>query len=375
MYRCGEQTFRDFSLYVLDNCSDEPVPDDIRHWPDLHLIESEKNLGFAAGCNLLLREALDSTWSLLLNPDAAADPTWFETMVRAGEQFPDDTFFCSRLLSEDRQSLDGDGDCYHISGLVWRQGHGKAVPDSNGEKLSDSKGESFSDGPGGRHGHGEASPSSHLEHGESMTDELSGRQEHGKASPNIIGETNNGYQEVFSACAAAAMYRTSTVLEAGGFDEDFFCYVEDVDLGFRLRLRGERCLLVPDAVVTHAGGAASGGQRSRFATYHGHRNLVWCFIKNMPTSLLILSLPLHLLMTLILVIRLCFHGQLATILASKRDALKLIPAMWRKRREIHADRKVSLFSLLSAMQFMPWTSRYTGGRKNRLDSSRNSPVT
>ena len=309
-----EQSVRDFSLYVLDNGSVEPVPDDIRHWPDLHLIESEKNLGFAAGCNLLLREARDSTWSLLLNPDAAADPSWFESMVRAGEQFPENTFFCSRLLSEDRLSLDGDGDCYHFSGLVWRQGHGRAVPDSK------------------------------------------------------------GYQEVFSACGAAAMYRTSTALEAGGFDEDFFMYVEDVDLGFRLRLQGESCLLAPDAVVTHAGGVSSGGQRSRFATYHGHRNLVWCYIKNMPSSLLILSLPLHLLMTIIVVIRLGFRGQLATVLAAKRDALKLIPSMWRKRREIQAGRKVSLFGLLSVMQFTPWMSRYTGGRKNRLDSSRNSPI-
>ena len=212
-----DQTLGDFSLYVLDNCSDEPVPDDIRQWPDLHLIECEKNLGFAAGCNLLLRKARDSTWSLLLNPDAAADPTWFENMVRAGEQFPENTFFCSRLISEDRQLLDGDGDCYHISGLVWRQGHGKAVPDSN------------------------------------------------------------GYQEVFSACGAAAMYRTSSVLEAGGFDEDFFCYVEDVDLGFRLRLRGERCLLVPDAVVAHAGGVSSGGQMSSCEA-----NVVfWCLTRSL----------------------------------------------------------------------------------------------
>ena len=361
-----DQTLGDFSLYVLDNCSDDPVPDDIRQWPDLHLIESQKNLGFAAGCNLLLREARDSTWSLLLNPDAAANPTWFETMVRAGEQFPENTFFCSRLISEDRQLLDGDGDCYHISGLVWRQGHGKALYESNGQTISD--------GVDGRQEHGKASSDSHLGNVDFGTDELSGREGYGYDSPDSISVTNNGYHEVFSACGAAAMYRTSSVLEAGGFDEDFFCYLEDVDLGFRLRLRGERCLLVPDAVVAHAGGVSSGGQRSRFATFHGHRNLVWCYIKNMPTSLLFLSLPLHLLMTLFVVIYLGFRGQLATVLAAKRDALKLIPAMWRKRREIHADRKVSLFSLLSAMQFMPWMSRYTGGRKKRLDSSRNSPI-
>jgi GT2 family glycosyltransferase len=69
-------------------------------------------------------------------------------------------------------------------------------------------------------------------------------------------------------------------LEAGGFDEDYFAYQEDVDLGFRLRLRGLRCYLVPTAIVYHVG-AGSSGLRSSFSIYYGHRNLVWTYFKNM----------------------------------------------------------------------------------------------
>jgi GT2 family glycosyltransferase len=88
--------------------------------------------------------------------------------------------------------------------------------------------------------------------------------------------------EIFSPCAAAALYRRSALLEVGGFDEDFFCYVEDVDLGFRLRLAGYRCLYVPLSVAHHIGSGTTGGKNSDFSVYHGHRNLVWAFVKNMP---------------------------------------------------------------------------------------------
>lgn len=77
---------------------------------------------------------------------------------------------------------------------------------------------------------------------------------------------------------------------AGGFDEDFFCYTEDVDLGFRLRLYGHRCLYVPAPVVEHVGSGIT-GTRSEFQLYHGHRNLVWTYVKNMPGRLFWLYLP------------------------------------------------------------------------------------
>ena len=100
--------------------------------------------------------------------------------------------------------------------------------------------------------------------------------------------------EIFSPCAAAALYRRSAFLEVGGFDEDFFCYMEDVDLGFRLRLRGYAAVFVPQAIVEDA----SENRRNDLAVYHGHRNLVWCFFKKMPATLLLILCVPHLFQTL-----------------------------------------------------------------------------
>ena len=164
------------------------------------------------------------------------------------------------------------------------------------------------------------------------------RDGHGKH----LNQTSNEPREIFAPCAAAALYRRDALLSVGGFDEDFFCYVEDVDFGFRLRLMGHRCLQVPSAVVYHIGSATSGGQQNDFATYHGHRNLVWTFLKNMPGFLFWLLLPLHVLMKLFSIVWFVLQGRGRTVLRAKRDALLGLPTMWRKRREIQKNRKVSV---------------------------------
>jgi GT2 family glycosyltransferase len=116
----------------------------------------------------------------------------------------------------------------------------------------------------------------------------------------------------------------------GGFDEDFFCYFEDVDLGFRLRLAGYRCLLVPDAVACHAGSAATRGWHNNFTIYHGHRNLVWANVKNMPAVLFRLLLPLHIIMNIAAIVLFSIRGKGRVILRAKYDTLRGIPRMWKK---------------------------------------------
>lgn len=293
-----QQTNREFDVYVLDNASDAAPPADILGNPELTLIQSKRNLGFAAGCNQLVQTA-GAPWSIFLNPDTEPGPDWFEQLRRASEQYPNDSIFTARLITQDANILDGDGDCYHISGLVWRSGHGMPVP--------------------------------------------------GAGPP----------REVFAASGAATLIRTTVFLGVGGYDEDFFCYVEDVDLGFRLRLTGERCLLVSDAIVVHEGAVTSGGNRSDFATYYGHRNLVWCYVKNMPMALLILTLPLHLLLNVVTLGVLAARGQLKTGIKAKRDAIRGLPGMWRKRSAIHESRKVRLQDLLGAMQVLPGFSLFS----------------
>lgn len=243
--------------------------------PSVRVIRLGKNLGFAAANNRAVEAVPDCDWIVLLNPDAFPEPDWLERMMDAALRHPEYAFFGCRMLSDaDLGLLDGLGDAYHTSGLVWREGHGR---------------------PGS-----------------------------GKALQAT---------EIFSPCAAAALYRRSAFAEIGGFDEDYFCYVEDVDLGFRLRLAGHRCLYVPDAIVRHAGSAIT-GKNSDFSVYHGHRNLVWTYFKDMPPLLFWLYLPQHILLNIATLIVFSFRGMGKTIFRSKKDALLGIPRVWRKRSRV-----------------------------------------
>jgi len=244
--------------------------------PHVEVIQPDRNLGFAAGNNLGIAKASDCEWCALLNPDAFPEPRWLESLLDAAATQPASASFTSHLLAPPPESkaLDGVGDTYHVSGSAWRRRY-------------------------------EIAP------GEAWIP--------------------------FSACAAAALYRRDALVAIGGFDEDFFCYVEDVDLGFRLRLAGHECVYVPDAVVLHVGSASTGGQHSDFAVYHGHRNLVWTWVKNMPAPLLWRTLPQHLVFNLAALIWFSLRGQAGVIWKAKWDALRGLARMRRKRASASGD--------------------------------------
>ena len=109
-------------------------------------------------------------------------------------------------------------------------------------------------------------------------------------------------QKGFSPCAAAALYARESFQREGSFDETFLCYLEDVDLGFRLRLGGESCVNLCEAVVLHHGSAIS-GRNSGFTLYHSFRNRLWLIFKNMPALLLLISLPAIIVCSLILLVK------------------------------------------------------------------------
>ena len=310
--RCLEslsrQTYKDFKVFVADNASDQSLPDGIFSiLPGMVFVQNDLNYGFAGANNRLIEHARESEWVIFLNPDAFPAPDWLELMMKAADEYPGYSFFSSRLLNAENQSLlDGDGDNYHISGLAWRSGHGK------------------------------------------------------------VADIGSLPREVFSPCAAAAMYRMDIMLEVRGFDEDFFCYFEDVDLGFRLRLAGYRCLLVPSAIVHHIGSATSGGQQSDFSVYHGHRNLVWTYVKNMPGLLFWLFIPFHILLNIFSLVWFAVRGQGRVIFKAKWDAIKGLPAMCHKRRSAQSGHVASCVEMLRVMdkrlipkiRFKRWTLRY-----------------
>ena len=279
-------------IMVLDNGGEDPIPQDVRErFPSVQFLTSRQNVGFAAGNNLLFRLTAGYEWVALVNPDVYLETDWLSRMLGAARANPGYSFFTSFLVQANNPGLiDGKGDVLHMSGLAWRNYHGHKRTSGSSES-----------------------------------------------------------REVFSACAAAALYRRDVFAAAGGFDEDFFCYFEDVDLGFRLRLQGQRCLFVPGARALHVGSATTGGRHSDFAVYHGHRNLVWTYVKNMPGPLFLLLLPFHAALNILTVLFFVISGKGKVILRAKRDALRGIPGMLKKRRGIQKNRRVSSLEIWRAL--------------------------
>ena len=96
-------------------------------------------------------------------------------------------------------------------------------------------------------------------------------------------------KDIFSSCAGAAMYKKSLLNEIGLFDDNFFAYMEDVDLAIRSRIHGYRNLLCPDAIVYHIGSATSGSRYNEFKVKLAARNNVWVVYKNLPIPLKVIN--------------------------------------------------------------------------------------
>lgn len=277
------QTLRPRQVIVVDNASSDGSVDGIgTEHPGVTVIRCPENFGFAKGNNLGIAATVECDWIACLNPDAFPEPEWLEQFLKGASGHPECHFFgCKLLQANTAGTLDGTGDVYHVSGLAWRRDHGK---------------------------------------------------------PEVDGASQDG--EIFAPCAAAALYRRSVLIEAGGFDESFFCYFEDIDLAFRLRLKGYRCYYVSGARVQHVGSAIT-GRRSDFSVYHGHRNLVWTYFKNMPASLLWAYLPLHLALNLSTLLGYSLAGRAGVIFRAKLDALKGLRRAWAARKTIQSQRRAS----------------------------------
>lgn len=286
------QTCKDFEIIIIDNASSDGGVDNFQEkFPTLNfqIKKLERNSGFTCANNLGARLARGH-WLALLNADAFPEPDWLEKLLQAAGENPEFKFFTSRQLQANTpQLLDGAGDSYHISGLAWRQYYNQ---------------------PANKYG----------------------------LEP----------KEVFSACAAAALYSREEFLKAGGFDEDYFSYFEDVDLSFRLRLMGERCLYVPQAVVHHVG-SASTGRKGDFSVYYGYRNLIWTFVKDMPNPLFWMYLPLHIMTVLFFACYLSLRGQGSPIWHAIIDAIRGLPLILGKRRAVRQNDKVRPGDLLQCM--------------------------
>ena len=288
------QTMPDFEAIIVDNGSTAPPVTDL-HLPDarFQIQHVGENIGFAAASNLGAHGGT-APWIATLNPDAMPRPDWLAELRGATERYPQVRMFGSTQIdANDLSIIDGFGDLIAAFGTAWRSGSGLPVS---------------------------ALPASD--------------------------------REPFSACAAAALYARSSFEAARGFDERFFCYLEDVDLGFRLRLKGETCVQVRRAEVLHVGSAAT-GRLSDFSIFHSYRNRIWLFVKCVPLPLLPLVSLLQAAATIVALARPRAQPYRTAALQGVWAGLKGLPEMIDDRHRVQRERTVSTCDVARMMVWNP----------------------
>lgn len=218
------QTLADFELVIVDNSGRGLVRAGEAGRAPHRVIENGYNAGFGAAMNAAFRSSR-APYFATLNDDAVPHPGWLAALVAAMERCPDVGMCASqvRLFGEDR--LDSAGMLVAADASSKQRGHSRPPADFPVE------------------------------------------------------------EEVLFPSACAALYRRDMLDEIGLFDEDFFLYCEDTDLGLRARRRGWRCLYVPDAVVEHHY-SHSAGNASPVKAYYVERNRLMVLVKNFPARML-----------------------------------------------------------------------------------------
>jgi GT2 family glycosyltransferase len=291
------QTWRDFAIVVVDNGSTDGTVAWMQEChPAVQVIGNGENRGFAAAVNQGIR-ASDSRYIVTLNNDTEPEPGWLAALVAAAENEPTVGMCASKMLFADRSAIiNSTGICLDRAGIAW---------DRRGGELDDAS---------------EVEP-----------------------------------VEVFGPCGGAALYRRAMLDEIGLFDEDFFAYLEDVDLAWRARRAGWRCLFVPTARVFHRHSATS-KEGSPFKSYQLGRNKVWLIAKNYPVQRLWRFVPAVLLYDLLAVLFAVITRRDVYALRGRLAALAGVRMMWRQQPTTGDRQEIPFLAPLVA----PWrvTRRY-----------------
>lgn len=283
------QTLAPKRIVVVDNGSTDGSQDDLAHidWPNLKVVFLDRNTGFACGNNAAWPHLVGDAVALL-NNDAVPEETWLEQAAGALLSASDvGMVACKILRMRDRGVIDKCGHLIYGDGL--NRGWGTGFPD---QQQFDQR------------------------------------------------------QEALWPDGCAALFRLSSLREVGFFDEAFFCYGEDADLGFRMRWAGYRCIFEPTSRVFHHH-SASLGKFSPYKAYLIERNRWWVLIKNFPISWILWS-PVPTALRYAYNLRSLLAGKgsasgfqsehgatalIKTLLKANIDGILGIPQAWRKRKQ------------------------------------------
>jgi GT2 family glycosyltransferase len=297
------------AVIVVDNGSVDGSNQVVRDkFPEVELLEFPDNAGFDGGVNRGIRPALEqgARYIAVFNNDAVADPMWLEHLVTTMESDPRIGAVAPKILTHDGLRIDSTGDFYSVWGFPFPRGRNERD---------------------------------------------SGQYD----SPEM--------REIFAVSGGASLYRATMLEQIGLFDERFFAYYEDTDIGFRGRLAGWNMVYEPKAIVHHyVGGTSSrigdyakdesvrkpkplaeGHDRpSAFARYHSVKNFAYVYTKNMPGRLYWKYLPLFWCSWFMMLVSDAKRGLIASNLKANFVALLHLPVMLASRWQIQRKRKVTI---------------------------------
>lgn len=295
---CAQRFAGRLHVILIDNgSSDDSIAVARRYSPRVEILYNSSNRGFAGGANqgIVHRE---SDYVALLNNDAVVRPDWLTELLRAMAKAPDIGSCTSKVMCyDDPEVFDNAGHVLFADGLTRGRG-----------RLEQDRGQ------------------------------------------------YNGEEEVFSASGCAVLLRRKMLEDIGLFDETFFAYCEDADLGFRARLRGWRCLYVPTAVAYHKFSASSDAF-SALKALNVERNRLWLAVKNLPWWPFLCASPFFTASRYFwqawgavagrgasgrFVQKNSARQLLGLLLRAYLEAFRGLPHAWRLRRIIQAHRTVPL---------------------------------
>lgn len=270
-----EQTLDNYEVILVENGSTDGSADFIKTaYPWVRLIELSENLGFAEGNNRGL-EACRGEYIVTLNNDTKVDPGFLTELVNSIDENDKIGMVAAKLLNfYETDRIDAIGVKVAKYGLGYNIGVGELDAGQYDEPMA-----------------------------------------------------------AFGPCAGAALYRREMIDEIGFFDPDFFAYYEDLDLAWRGRLAGWRCVTSPKAVVYHVHSATS-GKGSPFTVFHIHRNKWYTILKNWPNGLLLKRLPTLLVVDLAAFALAIIRGRGGAALKARVDVVRNLRKLWRKRRKV-----------------------------------------
>jgi GT2 family glycosyltransferase len=293
------QTLRDFDVVVVDNSGADRV-NKSGLLPGLsvnlrvRVISNQHNVGFGAAINQAYRES-SSPHLAPLNDDAVAHPEWLAALVDIADRNPKIGMLASQVRLAGTDTLDSAGMLLASDGSSKQNGHGQPV---------------------------------------------------------------GGFGQITDALfpsGSASLLRRGMLEDIGLFDESFFLYCEDSDLGLRARWAGWDCKYVPTAIVEHRY-SHSAGRASALKAFYVERNRLYLTLKNFPVRMLwIVPVSTIVRYAWHVVAMLRGHGKGAEFRATGNSAASLpwlvlrahwaairnLPTLARERRRIFADRRIS----------------------------------